>query len=254
MSCLLLHPCDSCISGCSVPHLQLVGFLPLLHPKRQNVWADLPWAAAGAEGGSVQLIPGEVLSLQGWYANSGWQQHCLRQGKSCSVSLLLEASSGMWAKAPQLLGRAGLPTGSVFSPSCCLRSSLLATREYWLCLDRWWSLDALSHQPGLCALRHAGSYTRHIEEAVWIVPVYQEVQKCEFCASLQRLIVKLHSCRRKLWNRDQGTWPESRAHMWTRIHLLLTTAGQNHNKRAAESGIECKIPHINNHQRGTSFF
>lgn len=201
MSCFLCWPCDSCVSGCSELHVQPVGSLPLLHPKVKTVWADLPWSCC-RYWGSIQLIPCReaIHPKASMQILGGSITYC--QGKSSSLGLLpLEKSSGTGAKDTSAAGECSTQDRLSIQPVLLAQECSTVTQEYWLCFYRKWSLDVLRWQPGLCMHSQTHWSLSQTPKGCSLNSfyVYWEVWKCK-CASLQRLIGKLHSCRRKLWS------------------------------------------------------
>lgn len=251
MSCFLCWPCDSCVSGCSELHVQPVCSLPLLHPKVKTVWADLPWSCC-RNWGSIQLIPcREAIHPEASMQILGGSiTYC--QGKSSSLGLLpLEKSSGTGAKDTSAAGECSTQDRLSIQLVLLAQECSTVTQEYWLCFYRKWSLDVLRWQPGLCMHSQTHWSLSQTPKGCSLNSfyVYWEVWKCK-CASLQRLIGKLHSCRRKLWSRDQDTCPD-RKELTCEHEYFSSQWGQKN--RETKSRIECKVPCINN-QLSTSFF
>lgn len=117
----------------SAPRAAAWGFPPSPPPQSAQ---GVGWPPRGClrSRESVQLIPGEVLSSQGQHANTGWQQHCLRQRRR-PVQLVSYPQGNLWnVRKGTAAAREGRSVKShCGQPTLLAPSSPLATQEWQLC-------------------------------------------------------------------------------------------------------------------------
>lgn len=178
----------------SAPHAAACGFPPSPpSPGAEGVgWP--PWGCLRSKE-SVWLIPGEVLSSQGQYGNSGWQQCCLHRGEA-SPGSLLPSGKPLECEKRHLSCQGGLEckAAAVSSPRCWLWALHLPRRNS----------DSVSIQqsPHASAASQAFPGTLpqagYLKEAAWILPKLWGVWKCN--ASFQNQL-----CSQAVWRNETET-------------------------------------------------